>query len=70
MSPIRIILKAAKGPSGEYTSSWTLLPARDEVHAPVEVDGTPLSVARARKERDENHENSFAGFNRMPSTAS
>lgn len=46
MNPIRIILKAAKGPSGEYMSSWTLLPPRDETHAPSALGGTPLSVAR------------------------
>jgi hypothetical protein len=46
MSPIRIILKAAKGPTGEYSSSWTLLPSRDENRAPSDLGGTPLSVAR------------------------
>jgi hypothetical protein len=64
MSPIRIILKAAKGPTGEYSSSWTLLPARDQNRAPSDVGGTPLSVVRARKEREERDDHEFADFSR------
>jgi hypothetical protein len=66
MSPIRIILKAAKGPTGEYMSSWTLLPPRDETRPPSDVGGTPLSVARQRERRTEQPtSNPFGGFGDM-----
>lgn len=70
MSPIRIILKAAKGPTGEYMSSWTLLPPRDETRAPSDIGGTPLSIARERERREENASaNPFNAFGGMMSAA-